>query len=365
MYPLNTSLPSYVVMGAVLNARVLPPCGNVVNDSAQFSFGKWYWDPQSSKGASQCHNAPSLLHVRKSDVVATLGPNGAPAAALVSLVSFATSEFSHVVMDSLPKASAVCTTLSLETVAILVSGALQQNLVRLVCPDASRFLLLPKKRAMSAPVVYLPFVPATPLGIYPQRTLQPMALPRPCGDTSPVPRQLGLQHVRRFDCAPPSDLIYLWRPRGVRSVTDHQRLLETLDTAWSRCGRVVLVEPGSWAADRRRMSGARVVVAPHGGAVANIAFAPPGAHLIELITRKGLKERPCYYGLAHALDFTYEYIEPSRFSFFKPMTLGPHALARIDSTLRAMCDGLLRGRQAHAPPPQPARRGNTWLNWGR
>ena len=95
------------------------------------------------------------------------------------------------------------------------------------------------------------------------------------------------------------------------------------------------------------MSSARVIVAPHGGAVANIAFAPPGAHVMELITNKGLKIRPCYFGLAHALGFTYEYVEPQAFDFAKPMTLGQRALARIDSNLRTMCEDQLRSSGAH------------------
>jgi len=350
-YRSNLSLPSYLMIGTVLNARVLPPCGNVVNDTQRYSFGKWYWEPRRQ---SACINPRQLMHNQSFDIFARFRTTneseaGGSAPALVTLVSFASNVFSHIVMDILPKVSVICDSLlSLARVAILVSIKLQQDLVRLVCPDASshRFIFLPAHKAVRAPVVYVPFVPGS-IGLYPPNVIRPIGLSKPCGDAF----MSGHLQAQRLECNPPSDLVYLWRPRGVRSVTDHTSLLHTMRAAW-RCGRVVLVNSSSWKDDRRALSAARVVVAPHGGAVANIVFAAPGAHVIELITRSGLRQRPCYFGLANALGFTYEYVEPQKFDFFAPMTVGQHSLAQISSTLQAICEGRPLARPVAAKATQ-------------
>ena len=99
-----------------------------------------------------------------------------------------------------------------------------------------------------------------------------------------------------------------------------------------------MIKPGSWRDDRRNMSRARVVVSPHGGAVANLVFAPAGASLIELISSQGLSQRPCYYGLAHSLGFSYDYVEPVKFDFYTPMTLGEIALAKVSKKLHTLCE---------------------------
>ena len=158
------------MMGEVQNGRVLPPCGAVVNNSDTFGgFGKWYWNNMQN-----CKIDPALMHDRRSDVVASIGgrTKNRSVSALVSLVSFATTAFSHVVMDSLPKASAICGVLSLDSVGIVVSTRLQQDLVQLVCPDAesSRFLILTNNCAVTAPMVYIPLAYGL-IGMYPPRTL--------------------------------------------------------------------------------------------------------------------------------------------------------------------------------------------------
>ena len=274
--------------------------------------------------------------------------------ALVNLVSFATSVFSHAVMDILPKASAVCASLlSLADVGILVSSKLQQELVSAMCPDADtfRFVFLPNQRAVRSPVVYVPFVPGA-IGVSPRNTMRPMNSLVPCGKIS-VPG-----HLQRFECDPSarSDLVYLGRPSGIRSVRDHQQLLDTMRAAWN-CGRVVLVTPSTWKVDRALLSDARVVLAPHGGAVANIVFAPTGAHIIELISRKGVRARPCYYGLAAALGFTYEYVEPHAFGFDEPMLLGHRALDHIATTLQRICRRVERVHGHPTATPSPHDRG--------
>lgn len=60
-----------------------------------------------------------------------------------------------------------------------------------------------------------------------------------------------------------------------------------------------------------------VFVSPHGGAMGNIIWLNKNSHIIEVIPKKGLEERPCFYYLANALGLKYSIFEPNEFDFNK------------------------------------------------
>ena len=151
-------------------------------------------------------------------------------------------------------------------------------------------------------------------------------------------------------CDRPTDLVYLARHRSSgkngakRTVLDEEELLASMRAAWGEsCGAVRVVNSSLWRTDRALLQHAAVVVAPHGGAIANLVFAPEGTTLLELIPGWGLRERPCYYGLAMSLGFRYEYVEPEVFGFNVPMRMGSRGREQVGSVLRAVC-GVAKAR---------------------
>eukprot|EP00730_Choanoeca_flexa_P013441 TRINITY_DN5322_c0_g1_i1.p1 TRINITY_DN5322_c0_g1~~TRINITY_DN5322_c0_g1_i1.p1 ORF type:complete len:415 (+),score=43.74 TRINITY_DN5322_c0_g1_i1:65-1246(+) len=83
-----------------------------------------------------------------------------------------------------------------------------------------------------------------------------------------------------------------------------------------------------WQQDRTVFEKAAIIMGPHGGAFANLPFAPPTATVIEIIPWTGLRppvakdkeapdSRPCYWAMATALGQTYYQFEPVHFGFHK------------------------------------------------
>jgi hypothetical protein len=83
---------------------------------------------------------------------------------------------------------------------------------------------------------------------------------------------------------------------------------------------------------RDTMQSAAVMVGPHGGAFANAFFAPPGAHVVEIVPscqmqrhryvgrKRARKQKPrvMFWGLAHCLRQPYHLSEPANFGFYSP-----------------------------------------------
>jgi len=84
----------------------------------------------------------------------------------------------------------------------------------------------------------------------------------------------------------------------------------------------VSVQPGtlSVAEQARRLGAARCVVAPHGAALSNLVFAPPGALLLELFHPR--HKNRCYVNLAAACGHRYASLDAQAVS-----TAGPGQLA--------------------------------------
>jgi capsular polysaccharide biosynthesis protein len=84
------------------------------------------------------------------------------------------------------------------------------------------------------------------------------------------------------------------------------------------------------------MKRAKVILGPHGGAFANIAFAQPGTHVIEFIPIYKLYKqsegdaRRNFWGLSQAAGLDYWALDTERFSFDEPgMVVDPAKLLTI------------------------------------
>jgi len=82
------------------------------------------------------------------------------------------------------------------------------------------------------------------------------------------------------------------------------------------------------------MRRAKVIVGPHGGAFANIAFAKPGTHIIEFLPVYDIIHDPVnsgrhYWGLAQAASQDYWAVTPDEFCFDGPMVVDLNQLNQI------------------------------------
>lgn len=121
-------------------------------------------------------------------------------------------------------------------------------------------------------------------------------------------------------------IIYADRSGGNRCVRNQDIFLKPLESLASRHGLefVVFNSDGSWDDDLSLFSKARIVIGPHGGGLANIAFSPPGTHVIEFVPISeadisGKNQRwTHFYGLSQAAGHHYWAVEPEYFEFDEP-----------------------------------------------
>ena len=268
------------VIAAVKDGTVLLPNGRVVDGSSKtHHFGKWYWS--STIKAPAGAGAP----------ITSTSP-------LLTLVQIYGGSFQHVTFDTMPKMPFVCPFLRENPdVRVLVMGTVQQELVTDACPlDSARFVHF--DRAIRAPIVYVPYFegPDLKMGLVPPNSLT----------------SLGPQD------APGTDVFYLPRKAGtVRSVANEALVVSLIK---SKFPNLKVYYPVGWRKDRDVLRNAGVIIGPHGGALANILFAPVGATVVEFtplvrLKRANKNERPCYFGLAIGMGFTYHAVEPSVFRF--------------------------------------------------
>lgn len=97
-----------------------------------------------------------------------------------------------------------------------------------------------------------------------------------------------------------------------------------------------------WQSDAPVFGSAHVIVGMHGGAFANLIFAPAAASVVEIIPRTAMEApspgspkrdvRPCYHSLTEALGQRYVQFEPrsSRASFFDAKDIRVNVTALLD-----------------------------------
>jgi hypothetical protein len=132
------------------------------------------------------------------------------------------------------------------------------------------------------------------------------------------------QHRRR---------LYLSRASAaVRRIANENEMSEALR---QRDFEIVQAENLSWREQADLFASASVVVAPHGAALANIAFCQPGTRVVEITTRAGYRD--WYWQLAAVAGLSYEVLEAERSKSFS----GPNENADMIVS-RESFEGLLR-----------------------
>ena len=136
----------------------------------------------------------------------------------------------------------------------------------------------------------------------------------------PLQRRLGVLDGGERDL-----VINLSRRGRVRALADDNEdaLLARLEPLVADAGLTLKTykSEGDWDRDLDVLRRARIILGPHGGALGNVVFAPPGTDVIEFVSRpEGGPETngeraALYYGLSQAAGHHYWRVEPDEFDF--------------------------------------------------
>jgi hypothetical protein len=258
--------------------------GLLFNATSAYTFGKWYWKKHTSEKST------SSTFSKKS---------------FVSFVQIWQNVMQHITFDTYPKSRLLCPYLQRNPeIGILVMNNLQRDLIIESCSlPIHRFKNVDK--SISAASIAATVWPGDfKMGIVPFNSFTSLGSQTKKGDkVIYIPRKVGTK----------------------RSVKNEKDVLELLRRYFGNKLRIYYPK-NDWRADRKIFEQASVIIGPHGGAMANMIFAPVDTTIIEFLplTRlrsKGENERPCYFGLARGLGFDYHSVEPLHFDFEKPMTV--------------------------------------------
>ena len=315
-------LADFIFLASIQDSTVANTKGLVCNATQAYTFGKWYWED----GAIDCvSGVTTKIKTEAAAVTAGTAPpattsngsgqsigstsNSNPAG-YVSLLAIFDDNFQHIPFDTLPKMIMVCPFLHHNPeVQVLVMNDLQRDFVLEICPaiGTDRFRVAGSDAAplpLHASTIYIPH--------FARDDGSALKMGLTCRNCLP---SLGPEGVENRG----TDVLYIPRDGGVRSVANEddvvQAILEVFPTLQ------VYHPTNNWRADRHALSKARVIITPHGGALANMIFAPSNyTKIVEFIPLSNIKaaggnERPCYFGLAQALGFDYYEVEPTAFNF--------------------------------------------------
>eukprot|EP00039_Didymoeca_costata_P020001 m.339678 g.339678 ORF g.339678 m.339678 type:complete len:362 (+) comp18909_c0_seq1:498-1583(+) len=289
-------MPSSLSIFGIQNAVILPETGLVLNSTKAYTFGKWYWERQAEWEQNVTHTPKALV-----------GPR-------ISLLEIWIDSFSHIVFNSLPKISLICSMLQHDDhLRVLVVNSIQKHLIALVCPEsAGRSDVITKP--LSSSLIFVPFY--TPADLK-------MGLSIP-NSLSPLGKYSSANCVGGI-----GTVLYLTRKeKKRRPVVNEEDVVESIKSVFGE-GRVEILQTSTWETDAPKFANARVIIGPHGGALANMVFAGKGAVVVEFISSNGIQERPCYFGLARALNFSYMHVEPKAFDFYGPMEIQTNKLISV------------------------------------
>lgn len=306
-------VPQQLCLVPIQNATVLTG-GLLYNGSGAFTFHHWYWVKELRMSKVSSSSLQSKSFVDKS---------------FVSFIQIWQNRFQHIAFDTYPKSKILCSLLTQKTdMGILVTGELQRDLIIESCTslEKERFIFVEKETFSASSIA---------ASIWKPNAEYKMGLIPPSSIAS-----LGSQTSRG------DKVLYLARASGTkRSVANQEEVLRVIKKHVG--DKIVVVHPeNSWRVDRPIFEQASMIIGPHGGAMANMIFAPANTTVIEFLPltrlkKRGANERPCYFGLARGMGFAYHAVEPPDFTFERPMTV---PLLELENTLSLAY---------HKPPSDP------------
>lgn len=286
--------PSILGVRPIKDATITPN-GLVFNATKKYTFDKWYFKQPYHKNSKPNHHYEEGY--------------------FFSFIQIWQQHFQHIAFDTFPRIRLLCDTVQKNTfIKMLVMSTLQKDLMMEACPiEESRFRVITQEFSASiiAPVVWLP--DTYKMGIVPYNSF----------------KSLGPQNNLG------SKIIYLPRFSSARQVINEAHVIKILQQHFT--DNLLIYKPmNQWKKDKNIFKDAKIIIGPHGGAMANMIFAPANTTIIEFLSLTTLKkqnknERPCYFGLAQGMGFNYIAIEPEQFSFEGFMRI---PLQLLNSTLK-------------------------------
>jgi len=253
---------------------------------------------------------------------------------VISIAAWGGEAFQHFIMDVFPKLALVVELLEAPEYQHIKIASHYKN-----CPIAqwiwSKLNL--QDRLIQKPLNAADgFVIHTPMALYPgfHPSHQNFGFyPRNC--LLPLQKRLGL-----LEDVPQDLIVYLPR-KGQREVDNETELLSMLvEFACNSPYELhIFKHSGNFDQDLSIMRRAKIVLGPHGGAFANIAFTQPGTSVIEFLPILDLADDILtsgrnYWGLSQAAGLDYWAFEPSRFSFEGSMLID---CAELQGVLQKTC----------------------------
>jgi prepilin-type processing-associated H-X9-DG protein len=268
------------------------PSGLIFDHKYAYRNGKWYYEFPPSKRPTK--------HVDK----------------IITFVQIWGWNFVHFIFDTLPRINfsydLICREQDIKILMPKPRSPYMLEMLETIGIDRSRIIFQKPGYVYSADTVYYPhfYNKGKPqqMGLIPPKSLEK------------IRSKLAGPYTK-----PQKKIIYLKRKKNCkRCVENEEDLLKTIDKNLSNNFTLKVFEPfNDWIKDKEVLKQAKVVLGPHGGAWSNILFCDEKTDVIEFlplasIKKRGKNERPCFYGLANALNLSYWSVEPFNFNFERP-----------------------------------------------
>jgi hypothetical protein len=276
--------PNVGAIQIIINGHVTNNNGLVYDDQLRkYAFGYWFWKNKR------------------------INTGRAPPPAVDRAVSFVRvyeEYFQHSAIGSFLKARYYCNWIQGDTdMSVIVVNKVQMDIVQYACTiDKARYIIF--ERATHEVYVKTLFVIHW---LTTEKAKQGQLLTL----AASPPNVITLPHVPTA-----KTVFYMQRKQnlGTRYVTNDIAVIRTIRAFAINNNYTFSVFNG----DTTTLINATHIIGPHGGAFGNIIYGNNNTKVLEFITLKGLRERPCYILSAGTMGLKYDHVEPVKgFNFLK------------------------------------------------
>ena len=128
-------------------------------------------------------------------------------------------------------------------------------------------------------------------------------------------------------------IIYVRRPKGIRSVKNDQYLIDSLTKTYG--DTFVTFTSGSFSDQAELFSNASIVFGPHGAGLTNMVFCPKDAHIIEFPLMPNCNR--CFEYMANALSLQYSTIPELHSYYYESYNPSTEVLNVAISRIQSIC----------------------------
>ena len=227
---------------------------------------------------------------------------------ILSLIQIYNDYFQHITFDTLTKIPFIIDLLKDESILILVMSNIQKQLLCNFGIDSDRIIIRQHcKSFCTKNAYYMNFINSD----------NKIVCMGSCGSNL-LNNYLSSDNNCNY-------IVYLSRGNRCRSLFNDQKNqfidgLKILARKYNKQFKLY-TDPKNIDELKYVLSKSCLLISPHGGALGNIIWCNKQTNVIEFISYKKLKERPCFYYLSEACGIKYHYIEPISFNFDKRISI--------------------------------------------